>query len=91
MKLAELIDGCFADTVPDPPEATPWLERLRLVARRCHAIEQTALFNNTITVTIIVVGVFIGIDTDALMACEVKAARSFHTATARALADGGSL
>ncbi len=39
-------------------------------AKRCAAVEKSSAFSTLITLTIIVVGVFIGIETDSAMACE---------------------
>lgn len=44
--------------------------RMKLVTEKAQEIEKADWFNNLITFTILVVGIFIGIDTDALMACE---------------------
>jgi hypothetical protein len=50
--------------------ATLFELRLKVVTEQAQAIEKSDRFNNLITCTILLVGVFIGIDTDALMACE---------------------
>jgi len=68
--LRDLIDNVLHPSMSEHKEKTPFLIKLQEVALYCNEVQEAAWFNNIITVTIIVVGIFIGIDTDATMACE---------------------
>jgi hypothetical protein len=49
---------------------TPNQEKYMLLADKCRVWEKTAWFNSAITITILIVGVMIGVDTDRAMTCE---------------------
>ena len=54
----------------DEVPATLFELRMMMLQSKADEVEKSAWFNNLITFTIMVVGINIGIDTDALMACE---------------------
>jgi len=68
--LADLILKALADDAPEEPARTVWEARFRCVARVCARWKEASWFNNAVTVTIVAVGVMIGVETDSFMACE---------------------
>jgi len=70
MRVARYLINNALEAEDDEVPASLFELRFKEATDKAEAIATSANFNNLITVTIIVVGVMIGVDTDRLMACE---------------------
>ena len=68
-KLKMLIDLALEAEIINL-ERTKWEHDYMTIAKRCANIEKSNYFSTLITTTIVVVGIFIGIETDSAMSCK---------------------
>ena len=68
--LARAIRIALTDEAVAEHDKGLWQTRFETVCRRCKKIRDSNWFTNTITVTILSVGVMIGVETDSLMSCD---------------------
>ena len=68
--LDKLVLAAIADDVKIKREVTPMWQKMEAVFKLCRDITETSWFSALITSTIIVVGIFIGVEADQYLSCE---------------------